>query len=189
MNEERHGQVGHGHQGGRGGGSGGGGRSGGHHFRHRYGGHKGGQQNHQRGDNRQQPRRSQPPHVPSETEKLFMSKTPIDPCQWIKLENGSNDLSMRAMDLLCPIGRGTRGLIVAPPKAGKTTFLKQISNAVAAADPKIKQYCLLIDERPEEVTDFKRSVPAEVFASSSDQAYERHVATAEGMMRSAVEHA
>jgi len=129
------------------------------------------------------------PHVVSEAEKLFMAKTPIDPREWINLEKGSTDPSMRAMDLLCPIGKGTRGLIVAPPKAGKTTFLKQISNAVASSDPNIKQYVLLIDERPEEVTDFKRSVPAEVFASSSDQAYERHVAVAENLMRQAVEKA
>ncbi|MBI5629649.1 MAG: transcription termination factor Rho [Elusimicrobia bacterium] len=126
------------------------------------------------------------PYVQSEAEKLFMGKTPVDPHQWIQLEKGSTDPSMRAMDLLCPIGRGTRGLIVAPPKAGKTTFLKQISNAVAGVDPKIKQFCLLIDERPEEVTDFKRSVPAEVVASSSDQSYDRHVAVAEGLMRQAV---
>jgi transcription termination factor Rho len=96
---------------------------------------------------------------------------------------------MRAMDLLCPIGRGTRGLIVAPPKAGKTTILKQISNAVYGFDPKIKQLVLLIDERPEEVTDFKRSVPAEVFASSSDQSYDQHVKLAEMVMRTAVESA
>ncbi|MBI4376192.1 MAG: transcription termination factor Rho [Elusimicrobia bacterium] len=118
-----------------------------------------------------------------------MAKTPVDPHQWIKLEDGLKDPSMRAMDLLCPVGRGTRGLIVAPPKAGKTTFLKQISNAVHAVDPSIKQYCLLIDERPEEVTEFKRSVPAEVVASSSDQSYERHVAVAENLMRQAVEEA
>jgi len=125
----------------------------------------------------------------SEAEKSFMAKTPVDPHQWIRLEAGSQEPSMRAIDLLCPIGRGTRGLIVAPPKAGKTTFLKQISNSVAAFDDKIKQYCLLIDERPEEVTDFQRSVKAEVVASSSDQAYEKHVAMAENLMKKAVEEA
>jgi len=118
-----------------------------------------------------------------------MEKTPVDPHQWINLEKGSTDPSMRALDLLCPIGKGTRGLIVSPPKAGKTTFLKQISNAVYAVDPSIKQFCLLIDERPEEVTDFKRSVPAEVCASSSDQAYERHREVAENLMRTAIAHA
>jgi transcription termination factor Rho len=91
------------------------------------------------------------------------------------------------MDLLSPIGKGTRGLIVAPPKAGKTTFLKQISNAVHAFDPKVRQYCLLVDERPEEVTDFKRSVPAEVWASSSDQSYQQHKKIAEDLMKTALE--
>jgi transcription termination factor Rho len=125
----------------------------------------------------------------SEAEKLFASKTPVDPYQWYQLEKGSTDPSMRAVDLLAPIGKGTRGLIVAPPKAGKTTFLKQISNAVAAVDPKTKQYCLLIDERPEEVTDFKRSVPAEVWASSSDQSYDKHKKLGEEMMKVAIEKA
>ena len=123
----------------------------------------------------------------SDAEKLFMAKTPIDPYEWIRLENGSKDISMRAMDLVCPIGKGTRGLIVAPPKVGKTTFLKQVSNAVAAGDPKIKQFVLLVDERPEEVTDFKRSVPAEVFASSSDQSYEQHIQVADAVIRKAIE--
>ena len=118
-----------------------------------------------------------------------MNKTPVDPREWIRLEKGSTDPSMRALDLLCPVGKGTRGLIVSPPKAGKTTFLKQISQAVGAAYPEIKQFCLLIDERPEEVTDFKRSVPAEVFASSSDQSYEQHIAVAENMMKMAIEKA
>ena len=201
MDEERQagqgGQGGHGGHGGQGG-QGRGGNPGGGHYRHhrhgRGGGHQG--QHHQQhqprpgGNNNRDNRPSRiQPHVMSEAEKLFMSKTPIDPREWINLEKGSTDPSMRAMDLLCPIGRGTRGLIVAPPKAGKTTFLKQISNAVAGSDPNIKQYVLLIDERPEEVTDFKRSVPAEVFASSSDQAYERHVAVAETLMRQAVEKA
>ncbi len=136
-----------------------------------------------------QPRLPAGPPQRSEAEKVFMGRTPVDPHEWISLEKGSTDPSMRALDLLCPIGKGTRGLIVSPPKAGKTTFLKQISNAVHAVDPKVKQYCLLIDERPEEVTDFKRSVPAEVCASSSDQAYERHVAVAEGLMRTAIEQA
>jgi len=120
-------------------------------------------------------------------EVAFMEKTPVDPYQWINLEKGSTDPSMRALDLLCPIGKGTRGLIVSPPKAGKTTFLKQISNAVHAVDPKIRQYCLLIDERPEEVTDFKRSVPAEVWASSSDQSYDKHKKLGEDLMRVALE--
>jgi len=92
---------------------------------------------------------------------------------------------MRAMDLICPIGMGQRGLIVAPPGSGKTTFLKHICQAVGASCPEVKLYCLLIDERPEEVTDFKRSVPAEVRASSSDQSYDNHVRTADDLMKEA----
>jgi transcription termination factor Rho len=127
---------------------------------------------------------------PSEAEKTFQSRTPVDPHKWIQLEKGApTNISMRAMDMLCPIGLGTRGLIVAPPKAGKTTILKDLSNAVHGFDPTIKQYCLLIDERPEEVTDFKRSVPAEVIASSSDQSYDVHIQTAEKVMRASVEEA
>lgn len=123
----------------------------------------------------------------SDVEQRFAAMTPVDPFEWLQLEKGSTDPSMRALDLLAPIGKGTRGLIVAPPKAGKTTFLKQISNAVHEIDPKIRQYCLLIDERPEEVTDFKRSVPAEVWASSSDQSYDKHKRLAEDMFRTALE--
>jgi transcription termination factor Rho len=163
-------------------GQGGGGRHGRHDRRNR---HFNRNNNGQNRGQQQRPAVPQPPQR-SEDEKLFMSKTPVDPFEWIQLEKGSTDPSMRAIDLLSPVGKGTRGLIVAPPKAGKTTFLKQISNAVAVANPEIKQYCLLIDERPEEVTDFKRSVPAEVLASSSDQAYERHVVVAEELMRKAV---
>lgn len=92
---------------------------------------------------------------------------------------------MRAMDLICPIGMGQRGLIVAPPGSGKTTFLKHICQAVAKSQPAIKLYCLLVNERPEEVTDFKRSVAAEVRASSSDQTYEHHVQMADTLMRQA----
>ena len=171
-----------------------GGRSGRSRHRHHYRGNQGqggGQQGqrppqHQQG-NRNNPSPSRAPSsVISDIEKAYNAKTPIDPIQWIQLEKGSQEISMRAMDLLCPIGRGTRGLIVAPPKAGKTTFLKQISNAVHGFDPKIRQYCLLIDERPEEVTDFKRSVPAEVFASSSDQSYDKHITVANELIKLAV---
>ncbi len=162
-----------------------------HHDRHRQGRH-GGRHFHRRHDRpNQQRQQNAPPQrgEPTEAEKVFMAKTPIDPQPWIQLEKGSTEPSMRAMDILSPVGKGTRGLIVAPPKAGKTTFLRQISNAVHGSDPTIKQFALLIDERPEEVTEFKRGVPAEVVASSSDQAYERHVAVAENLMRQAVERA
>ncbi|MBF0483397.1 MAG: transcription termination factor Rho [Candidatus Omnitrophica bacterium] len=125
----------------------------------------------------------------SEAEKAFMSGTVIDPTPRIRLENGSSELTMRAMDLICPIGMGQRGLIVAPPGSGKTTFLKHICQAVAKSCPDIKLYCLLIDERPEEVTDFKRAVSAEIHFSSSDQSYDQHVIVADQLMRKAAAEA
>ncbi|MCM2304528.1 MAG: hypothetical protein NDJ72_07480, partial [Elusimicrobia bacterium] len=171
-------------------GQGGGGPQGqqGQHGQHQ---RQGGQ--HYGGGNRQQngggPRPPQVPQAPvrSDVEQRFSALTPVDPYQWFQLEKGSTDPSMRALDLLAPIGKGTRGLIVAPPKAGKTTFLKQVSNAIKEIDPKVRQYCLLVDERPEEVTDFKRSVPAEVWASSSDQSYQQHKKIAEDLFRTALE--
>jgi transcription termination factor Rho len=96
---------------------------------------------------------------------------------------------MRAMDLLCPIGKGQRGLIVSPPKAGKTTFLKNICISLAKIDPTLKIYCLLVDERPEEVTDFKRSVTAEVHASPSDRSYDEHIQVAQNLMTKAITEA
>ncbi len=170
-------------------GGGGGGGGGGQHGQHGQQQRQGGQQGQYNRNNNSAPRPPMAPQAPqkSEAEKLFASKTPVDPYQWYQMEKGSTDPSMRALDLLAPIGKGTRGLIVAPPKAGKTTFLKQISNAVAAVDPKTIQYCLLIDERPEEVTDFKRSVPAEVWASSSDQTYDKHKKLGEDLMKVAIE--
>ncbi|MBI3307137.1 MAG: transcription termination factor Rho [Candidatus Omnitrophica bacterium] len=118
-----------------------------------------------------------------ETERQFYASTAVDPSPRIRLEDGSKELTMRAMDLICPIGMGQRGLIVAPPGSGKTTFLKHICQAVAKSCPEIKLYCLLIDERPEEVTDFRRSVPAQVRWSSSDETYEHHIQTADELMR------
>lgn len=120
-------------------------------------------------------------HV-EEAERQFLSGIPVDPSPRIRLEDGSKELTMRAMDLICPIGMGQRGLIVAPPGSGKTTFLKHICQAVAKSRPEVKLYCLLIDERPEEVTDFKRAVPGEVRSSSSDQTYEHHISTANELM-------
>jgi len=113
----------------------------------------------------------------------FLVGAAVDPSPRIRLEDGSSELTMRAMDLICPIGMGQRGLIVAPPGSGKTTFLKHLCQAIAKSCPQIKLYCLLIDERPEEVTDFKRNVPAEVRFSSSDQSYDHHIATADELMR------
>ena len=119
-------------------------------------------------------------------EEQFFSKTSIEPRQRLQLEKGSSELCVRAIDILCPIGKGQRGLIVSPPKAGKTTFLKCICQALKKCDPNLILYCLLIDERPEEVTDFKRSVPAEVHASSSDRPYEEHIRIAKNLMDKAI---
>jgi len=115
-----------------------------------------------------------------------LSKTATDPNQWLQLEKGSTDLCARAIDILTPIGKGQRGLIVSPPKAGKTTFLKVMCQSLAKCDPALKLYVLLIDERPEEVTDFKRSVPAEVHASSNDRPYEEHIRVAHNLMSKAM---
>ena len=122
-------------------------------------------------------------------QKRFLNGIAINPSECIRLESGSQQLTTRAMDLLTPIGMGQRGLIVAPPGCGKTTILKHICQAVGAAYPKIKLYALLIDERPEEVTDFKRSVPAEVHASSSDESYDQHVRVANDLLHTARQQA
>ena len=125
-------------------------------------------------------------YIPSrqqdENQRKFLTGIPIDPSPRIYLEKGSTEMTMRAMDLICPIGMGQRGLIVAPPGCGKTTFLKHLCRSVAAGYPDIKLHCLLIYERPEEVTDFKRSVPADVRSSSSDMSYEHHLQTADALM-------
>ena len=105
------------------------------------------------------------------------------------MEKGSKEISMRAMDLLCPIGRGQRGLSVVPPTCGKTTLLKQLCTAISNSNPDIKIYCLLIDERPEEVTDFKRNAKAEIKWSSMDEPYENHVKVANDLMRQAFKDA
>lgn len=115
-------------------------------------------------------------------EKRFLNGVAINPSQRISMELGSDQLTARAMDLITPIGMGQRGLIVAPPGCGKTTFLKHICQAVGKAYPDIKLYALLIDERPEEVTDFKRSVPAQVHASSTDESFEQHVRVANNLL-------
>ncbi len=108
----------------------------------------------------------------------FPDLTVIDPRDRIKLETTGGPDTMRIMDLLTPIGRGQRGLIVAPPKTGKTTLLKQIAQAVLTNHPDMKVFILLIDERPEEVTDFRRSLAAEVWASNTDEDIPSHVRTA-----------
>lgn len=115
---------------------------------------------------------------PSPALQEFQSHIAIAPTRKIPLAAHDAPLTLRVLDLLCPIGFGQRALILAPPKTGKTTFLKDICNGVTAGAPHAKLYCLLVDERPEEVTDFRRSVKAEVFASSNDRALEEHLATA-----------
>ncbi len=105
----------------------------------------------------------------------FENLTSIDPIEKFNLETSPDILETRVIDLVTPIGKGTRGIIVAPPRTGKTTILKQISNAITTNHPDVHVMVLLIDERPEEVTDFQRSVKAEVVASSNDQDLETHV--------------
>ncbi|MDI9244203.1 transcription termination factor Rho [Marinobacter sp. CHS3-4] len=120
--------------------------------------------------------------VEADPQKHFLNAVAINPSPRIRLESGSEQLTVRAMDLITPIGMGQRGLIVAPPGSGKSTILKHICQAVGKAYPEIKLYALLIDERPEEVTDFRRSVPAEVHASSSDESYAHHVRVADELL-------
>ncbi len=107
--------------------------------------------------------------------KSFDSKTPINPEVWFQMETGPEPLTTRVMDLLTPLGRGQRALIVAPPRSGKTIMLQHIAHGIAKNYPKVKLMVLLIDERPEEVTDMRRNVNGEVIASSLDEDVESHV--------------
>jgi len=107
--------------------------------------------------------------------KSFDELTPINPEEWLKLETGPDPLTTRVMDLLTPLGKGQRALIVAPPRTGKTVLLQHISQAIAKSHPELKLMVLLIDERPEEVTDMRRAVNGEVIASSLDREIESHV--------------
>ncbi|NLE74208.1 MAG: transcription termination factor Rho [Actinobacteria bacterium] len=109
----------------------------------------------------------------------FDSLTPLFPNKRLRLETTPARLAPRVMDLLCPIGKGQRGLIVSPPKAGKTTILKEIANSVTANNPEIHLLVLLVDERPEEVTDMERSVNGEVVSSTFDQPSENHLQVTE----------
>ncbi|WP_423243715.1 transcription termination factor Rho [Clostridium niameyense] len=110
--------------------------------------------------------------------KPFESLVPIYPNERIKLEYNSQNLSTRLMDIICPIGKGQRGIIVAPPKAGKTTLLKKIAQSISKNTPSIKLIVLLIDERPEEVTDMQRSINGEVIYSTFDEEPEHHTKVA-----------
>ncbi len=107
--------------------------------------------------------------------KQFADLTPLDPAPRMTLEYKNCPPACRLIDLFCPIGFGTRGLIVAPPKAGKTILLQNIAFGIKQNHPNVELVALLIDERPEEVTDFKRNVPAQVLASSNDQDLDRHL--------------
>jgi transcription termination factor Rho len=109
----------------------------------------------------------------------FDALTPIFPREHLKLESEPKNLTQRLIDLVSPIGKGQRGLIVSPPKAGKTTILKQIANGIAANHPEVHIMAVLVGERPEEVTDFRRSVDAEVVASTFDEPVEDHTTVAE----------
>jgi transcription termination factor Rho len=122
---------------------------------------------------------------------LFDNLTPLYPNEAFKLEINSDELTTRIMDLMTPIGKGQRALITSPPKAGKTMILQKIANAVTTNHPDVKLIVLLIDERPEEVTDMRRSVRGEVISSTFDEPAERHVQVADMVLEKAkrlVEH-
>ena len=125
----------------------------------------------------------QPPEAAANRPR-FEDLVPIYPDERLRLERGG-DLSLRLIDILAPIGKGQRGMIVSQPKAGKTTLLKKIANAITAGYPEIKLIVLLIDERPEEVTDMKRSIDGEVIYSTFDEAPENHVRVSEMVLERA----
>ena len=109
----------------------------------------------------------------------FADLTPVYPDERLLMEHGKNTITARVIDLTAPIGKGQRGLIVSPPKAGKTTILKDIAASITANNPEVHLMCLLVDERPEEVTDMERSVKGEVVSSTFDMPCENHIAVAE----------
>jgi transcription termination factor Rho len=116
---------------------------------------------------------------------LFDNLTPLFPNQRFRLETTGDEISMRIMDLLTPLGKGQRGLIVSPPRTGKTVLLQKIANSITKNHPEVILIVLLIDERPEEVTDFQRSVKAEVVSSTFDEPATRHVQVAEMVIEKA----
>lgn len=121
----------------------------------------------------------EPPEV-SQNRKPFETLVPVYPSKRLRLENEKNhDLSLRMIDIIAPIGKGQRGMIVAQPKAGKTTLLKKVANAISENNPEVELIVLLIDERPEEVTDMKRSIRGKVIYSTFDEAPENHTRVAE----------
>ncbi len=117
--------------------------------------------------------------------KKFDDLIPIYPNEKIKMETTSNEYAMRMIDLVCPIGKGQRGMIVAPPKVGKTTLLKKIANSITTNNPEVELIVLLIDERPEEVTDMRRSIKGDVIYSTFDELPEHHTKVAEMVLERA----
>ena len=109
----------------------------------------------------------------------FADLTPVYPSDRLIMEHGKNTTTARVIDLVAPIGKGQRGLIVSPPKAGKTTILKDIAASISANNPEVHLMCLLVDERPEEVTDMQRSIKGEVISSTFDMPADNHIAVAE----------
>lgn len=109
----------------------------------------------------------------------FSDLTPIYPNEQLKMEHGKDSIAGRAIDIVSPIGKGQRGLIVSPPKAGKTTILKKICQSIAANNPEVHLICLLVDERPEEVTDMQRSIKGDVVASTFDMPADNHTRVSE----------
>src|SRR5881296_1008273 len=122
---------------------------------------------------------------------LFDNLTPLYPMERLRLEHTTENLTTRVMDLLCPIGKGQRGMIVAAPRTGKTMMLQSIAHAIAANHPEVYLIVLLIDERPEEVTDMQRTVKGEVISSTFDEPPQRHIQVADMAIEKAkrlVEH-
>jgi len=115
----------------------------------------------------------------------FDDLIPIHPEEKLKLETAPNEYAMRLIDLICPVGKGQRGMIVAPPKVGKTTLLKKIANSITTNNPEVELIVLLIDERPEEVTDMRRSIRGDVIYSTFDELPEHHVKVAEMVLERA----
>lgn len=132
----------------------------------------------------------EPPEV-ARDKILFDNLTPLYPQEKLRLETAPDNMSMRVMELIAPIGKGQRGLIVAPPRTGKTMLIQNIANSIAENHPEVYLIVLLIDERPEEVTDMQRSVRGEVISSTFDEPASRHVQVAEMVIEKAkrlVEH-
>jgi transcription termination factor Rho len=147
------------------------------------------QQGGPRGPGQPHPHGGGPPRLPPPPSATagFESLTAVQPHERLRLETAADQLSMRAMDLITPIGKGQRGLIVAPPRTGKTILLQQIAKAVLTNHPEVAVIVLLVDERPEEVTDFRMNIgkQAEIVASSNDNPYRRHIEVTEQVLEKA----